>query len=246
METGENIQDMGENLTPPVNDPEQIVDAGQPEKPPEEGKPKKPELSETEKALIKARDENARKAREAEDKFLRLQEQVLAQRPVEREEEIDPDMPMTVGDYNKLEEKRVANERKRQQETQVKQAEDRVKQSVAKVRSKYSDSEYNYDWALEYAQTHFSQEDLNAIALMSNPAQKLYDFVMLQDENRDKVNRSEIVKETVDTISKNLNSPGTLSETGGANKVMDELKQFDKLSGREYVEKMDAIIASKA
>ena len=240
METaGVEDQNLDVNASPSDVDPE-IVDAGQ-----REGKPEKPKLTDAEKALAKARDDNAEKLRQERERSIRLEAELnaLKNKP-EPEPEYDPDMPMTYGEYQALEKKREERERKTQADKQTQEFQIRVKKSVDQTRTKYKDSEYNYDWALNYALEHFPEDDIRGIMAMSNPAQRLYDLVMLQDENRDKIN-SGAIKNTLNQINKNLNSPGTLSEVGGSNRTIDQIKQYDKLSGRDFVSKMDEIIASK-
>jgi hypothetical protein len=239
-QTGE-IQNTDENLSPSDNGSEEIVDAGQPEE-----KPEKDTLSDKEKALIKARDDKAERARQAEERAIRAEEKArlleeqLTSKP-EPEEEFDPDMPLTFADLKRIE---AEKEQKRQAEAQKKQTADfqkRVLSSVETAREKYKDSVHTYDWALEHARKNWSEEDLNAIALMKDPAQKLYDLVMLDTGNVGK----ESVKDTLETINKNLNSAGTLSETGGANKTLDSLKQIDKMPSKDFIEKMDEIIRTR-
>lgn len=234
-EAGETLDEM-DVTTEPSSESEESVDAGQ-----TEGQPEKPQLTEKEKALIAARDDNARKLRFEQERAQRLEAELMSLKTVEEEpEEIDPDMPLTYGDLKRLEEKRQQAEAKKREQTQQVELQKKVYSSAIKTRDRYKDSEFTYDQAYQYAMDNFSQEDLNAVYLMSNPAQKLYDLVMVATGNKDQ----KVVKDTIDTIKKNLESPGTLSKTGGANSTMDTIKQADKLSGQDFIAEMDKIIAS--
>jgi hypothetical protein len=230
------VLDEKDVTTEPSSASEEIVDAGQPEVEPE-----KPQLSEKEKALIAARDDNARKLRMEQDRAARLEAELQSLRTVEEPEpEIDEDMPITFGELKRLEAKKQQAELKKREQAQQTELQKKVYTSAVKTRDQYKDSEFTYDWAYQYAMENFPQEDINAIYLMSNPAQYLYDLVMIKTGNKDK----KVVKDTIDTIQKNLKSPGTLSKTGGANSTMDTIKQVDKMSGQDFIAEMDRIIAS--
>ena len=239
--------------TLPSGEPEGDVDAGQVEA----GEPKET-LSEKEQALIKARDENARKAREAEQRRIEAEERARIYqeqlKPQQEEDDlgIDPDMPLTLADLQKIEEAKQKKEQQRRQQDYEKAKQAKINKSLAKAQDKYKDSEYNIDWIENYVQTHpdkYTPEALAAIGAMPDPVETLYRLVMSEDENRDKISaidRQQTVKETIDTINKNLNSPGTLSNIGGGDKVMDSIKQMDKMSSTDFVKYADSIIKKKA
>jgi hypothetical protein len=203
------------------------------------------------KALIKAKQEEVKKRQQAEaerDYYANQLKQTQQQPQKEEEEDLDPDMPLTYADFKRLEEKRQTLEAKRRQNENLARMQTEVVKSVAAVREKYKDTDFTYEDAVEYANANFSTSERSAIATMRNPAQRLYNLVLQESGRIDKIKskaQQETVTETLNTIKKNLNSPGTLSNVGGASKTMDSLRQMDKKPRNEFLAEMDALIASK-
>jgi hypothetical protein len=238
--TGEIQEEQDVQDSSPVS--EEMVDAGS-----EEGQPQKPELTDKERALIKARDDKARKAREAEDRAIRAEERArmleeqLKPKHEEPEEEFDEFTPLTYGDLKKMREK---EERQRQAEQRKRQEQDfqaKLVSSANKAKKAYKDSDFTYEDALQYAVDNFSENKIRAISMMDDPGQELYDAVLYATGRH----KEKAVQEAAKTIQNNLNQAGTLSSKGGANKILDTIKKMDEMSGPDFIAQMDEIIKSK-
>lgn len=221
----------------PTSTSDDTIDAGS-----DEGKHQET-LTEREKALIQARDDNAEKLRQERAFNQQLQAQLQQRQQPEPEPEDDDDdyMPLTKADYKKMQAKEKEKEAKAAREKADRDFQLKVYNSANQARKKYEKSDFTYDEAFRYAQENFSENKLRAISMMDDPGQELYDsVVMATGQGREKV-----VKETLDTVNKNMNSASTLSGSGGSNRVIDEIKSLDKLSGQDFVSKMDEIIRTK-
>ncbi len=246
----------GENQNPVVNE-DALTASGESETPPVEDTGTaektagKTEPSESEKVIIKIREderaktkaarEEARLAKEEAARALRIAEEAVARRePQVKQEEYDPDEPMTRGEWEKLEREKKAKEAQ-------KELEDKVSKSVQRAKEKYKNSEFNYDKAIEYAAKNFSQNRFLAIFQSEDPAEELYNLVLIQPDIKTQYLESvqkEAVKETVATLNKHLNQTGTLTKAGSSSTI-DEVKKWDQMSYKDILKEQEKVIASR-
>jgi hypothetical protein len=198
-------------------------------------------IREDERGKTKAAREDARQAREAADKALRIVEQ-LTTKP-QQQEEYDPDMPMTRGEWERLD--RQKKERDKQERQGL-----LVKETAAKAKADYKDAPLSWDEAIQYARDNFSEEQLlAALSDKKNPAQTLYNLVAIQPEFKARLTegvQKETVKNTVATLNKHLNQAGTLSKSGSSNSTIDEVKRWDDMSYADILKEQEKIIASRS
>lgn len=240
----------GENSVMPA---EKEGESPQGEQTPEKVEEVSPEIV----GLRQARDDNAAKLREASTNLDRITQenaqlrnitqQLVNKQPVDEFQD-DPDEPLTRGEWQKLEKEREAKRAKELQEKNVRVQEEKVIKSANRARKNYAKEDFTYDMALDYAEKHPDKIPMIPITMTEDPAQTLYDLVLIQPENKDKfikTAQANAVKKTVETINENLNQAGTLSDTGGGDRTLDEIKKYEQMSYAEIIAEADAIIKQR-
>jgi hypothetical protein len=223
------------------------------DKPPVE-QPTEQEIKEA--ALIQSRDDLAERARQSDKRADQSDEtarmaleaakraeeynaylQGQQQRPVDRFEGRDPDEVVTIAELKQIENENKQRIETAQFKTKEEQRQNNLTESLDRAREKHS----NFDEVLAKAQKIFNQQELGAIGMMKDPGERLYKMVIAENPEMKAQEKADIVKETIDTVNANLNTPGTLSGAGGSDTVLDQAKKFGQMSNEDFEAEIAAV-----
>ena len=241
-ETGETLAGDADQT---INNNTGDVDAGDAGQPGGEAPQKDPEKE----GLIKARDAEAKKARELREENERLKrvaDELTRRKEPENLE--DDDAIITVGEFKR---RQRAVEEKRQLESQ----QELIKRTAFEANEKFKNAEVKWQEAYDFVVSAVNEGRISQAAVLAalqskdNPAQELYDLAILKNpEFREKTFKTAQVKavgETIETLNRHTNQAKTLSDVKTGNRVLDQVKQIEQMSAEDFRKLTDKVIAGE-
>ncbi|MCP4614427.1 MAG: hypothetical protein GY845_37570, partial [Planctomycetes bacterium] len=149
--------------------------------------------------------------------------------PADQFEGRDPYETVTVEDLRQFKEdhqKTLEQERMYQDQYQRKQ---RIDSSIDRAKGSYAD----FDEMYEYAKKVYTPEELGAIGATKDPGDLVYRMVKARPEIQAKestTQKATTVEKTVAAINERMNSSGTLSDVGGSDRLLDQVKKWDQMN----------------
>jgi len=252
---GEADQQSGETTTEPVVEGVEGTQEGV-EKPTQKVKEEKVvPLAALEAERRKRQDYERETARErGAREALERQINELRQPKVEQQPQFDPEEPITVKQAQEM----LAQYQER---NRVQAQQERIAKSADDTRAKYKEADFTYDDALVWAsgydnlgnrvgEPHLSPGALGAVLTDPNPAQTLYDLVLLKNtdlrKKQDQNIQTETVKKTAEVINRHLNQPSTLTNVGGSNRVLDQVKKWETMTNEEFEAEVQKTLNQRA
>lgn len=236
-DAGSDIVDTGEDVQGDADSATEVPDATIDQ----------PEIPDEVSGLRQARDANAEKARKAAEEaayWRGVVEANFSRKAEESEEDYDPEEPVTRADF----------ERMRQQDTLKQQQalrDQQINASFIAAREKYkNDSILTFEQAEAKARDllasgQWTKGTLDAMGGTPNPAETLRNMVMAQTDILQKVQttaKKQAVEQTVESLNRNTNQAGTLSDAPGGNRVVSEAKRWQDMPTDELLAEADRVM----